>query len=145
MFLSRNKKNNVYPCKPQFYYNYKSGSKLYRHVFVMKYLVLRQLWNNCEVCLFTLELTNNQKLSILYFYFSLLYFFHNARKKQHLCILGKKTNKKLTKNEWINNYSDTIQINKLNAKLANEYIIVFHTHINTFLTNVSIKNASLSW
>ena len=37
MFLSRNKKNNVYPCKPQFYYikvGFK-GSKLYRHVFVM--------------------------------------------------------------------------------------------------------------
>ena len=38
MFLSRNKKNNVYPCKPQFYYikvGFK-GSKLYRHVFVMR-------------------------------------------------------------------------------------------------------------
>ena len=37
MFLSRNKKNNVYPCKPQFYYikvGFK-GSKLYRRVFVM--------------------------------------------------------------------------------------------------------------
>ena len=37
MFLSRNKKNNVYPGKPQFYYikvGFK-GSKLYRHVFVM--------------------------------------------------------------------------------------------------------------
>ena len=37
MFLSRNKKNNVYPCKPQFYYikvGFK-GSILYRHVFVM--------------------------------------------------------------------------------------------------------------
>ena len=37
MFLSRNKKNNVYPCKPQFYFikvGFK-GSKLYRHVFVM--------------------------------------------------------------------------------------------------------------
>ena len=37
MFLSRNKKNNVYPCKPQFYYikvGFK-GSKLHRHVFVM--------------------------------------------------------------------------------------------------------------
>ena len=37
MFLSRNKKNNVYPSKPQFYYikvGFK-GSKLYRHVFVM--------------------------------------------------------------------------------------------------------------
>ena len=37
MFLSRNKKNNVYPCKPQFYYikvEFK-GSILYRHDFVM--------------------------------------------------------------------------------------------------------------
>ena len=37
MFLCRNKKNNVYPCKPQFYYikvGFK-GSELYRHVFVM--------------------------------------------------------------------------------------------------------------
>ena len=37
MFLSRNKKHNVYPCKPQFYYIKWGlrGSKLYRHVFVM--------------------------------------------------------------------------------------------------------------
>ena len=37
MFLSRNKKNNVYPCKPQFYYTKVGlrGSKLYEHVFVM--------------------------------------------------------------------------------------------------------------
>ena len=37
MFLSRNKKNNVYPCKPQFYYikvGFK-GSTLYRHIFMM--------------------------------------------------------------------------------------------------------------
>ena len=34
MFLSRNKKTNVYHCKPKFYY-IKMGSKLYRHVFVM--------------------------------------------------------------------------------------------------------------
>ena len=37
MFLSRNKENIVYPCKPQFYY-IKVGfkkSKLYRRVFVM--------------------------------------------------------------------------------------------------------------
>ena len=36
-FLSKNKKNNIYPCKPKFYYievGFK-GSKLYRHVFVM--------------------------------------------------------------------------------------------------------------
>ena len=35
--FSRNKKNNVYPCKPQFYsikVGFK-GSKLYRRVFVM--------------------------------------------------------------------------------------------------------------
>ena len=39
MFLSRNKKNNVYPCKPQFYYIKVGlrGSKLYRHVFVMAF------------------------------------------------------------------------------------------------------------
>ena len=38
MFLIRNKKNNVYPCKPRFYYikvGLGVGSKLYRHVFVM--------------------------------------------------------------------------------------------------------------
>ena len=32
MFLRRNKKNNVYPCKPQWGLR---GSKLYRYVFVM--------------------------------------------------------------------------------------------------------------
>ena len=40
MFLNRNKKNNLYSCKLQFYY-YKwglRGSKLYRHVFVMNAL-----------------------------------------------------------------------------------------------------------
>ena len=37
MFLSRNKKNSAYPCKPQFYYikGGLRGSKLYRHVFLM--------------------------------------------------------------------------------------------------------------
>ena len=43
MFLSRNNKNNVYPCKPQFYYikvGFK-GSKLYRHFFVMIPLKLK--------------------------------------------------------------------------------------------------------
>ena len=42
MFLSRNKKTNVYPCKPQFY-DIKvglkggfGGTKLYRHIFVME-------------------------------------------------------------------------------------------------------------
>ena len=38
MFLNRNKKNNVYPCKPQFYHIKVGlrGLKLYRHVFVIK-------------------------------------------------------------------------------------------------------------
>ena len=37
MLLSRNKKNNVYPCKTQFYYikGDLNGSKLCRLVFVM--------------------------------------------------------------------------------------------------------------
>ena len=34
MFLSRDTKNNVYPCKPQFKH-IKVGSKSYRYVFVM--------------------------------------------------------------------------------------------------------------
>ena len=38
MFLSRNKKNNVYSCKPQFCYTKLGfkGSKLYRFVFVIR-------------------------------------------------------------------------------------------------------------
>ena len=38
MFLSRNKKNNVYPCKPLFTILKwcLRGSKLYKHVFVME-------------------------------------------------------------------------------------------------------------
>ena len=38
MFSSKNKKNNVYPFKPQFFYIKVGlrGSKLYRHVFVME-------------------------------------------------------------------------------------------------------------
>ena len=38
MFLSRNKTNIVYPCKPQFYdikVGFKGGSKLYKHNFPM--------------------------------------------------------------------------------------------------------------
>ena len=37
MLLIRNKKNNIYPCKPQFYYTKRvlRGSNLYKHVFVM--------------------------------------------------------------------------------------------------------------
>ena len=42
MFLSRNKKNNVYPGEPQFYYikvGFKGGSKFYRYVFVTSRMV----------------------------------------------------------------------------------------------------------
>ena len=41
MFLSRNKKNNVYPCKPQIYYlkvRFK-GSKLYRGSYTSGYFI----------------------------------------------------------------------------------------------------------
>ena len=42
MFLSKNKKNNVYPCKLQFYYIKVGlkGSKLYRYFFEMSCLFL---------------------------------------------------------------------------------------------------------
>ena len=52
MFLSRNKKNNVYPCKPQFYYikvEFK-GSKLYRHIFVMYLRKGKSLITLCGCC-----------------------------------------------------------------------------------------------
>ena len=38
MFLSRNKKNNIYPCKPQFYYikvGFEGVKIIYWRVFVM--------------------------------------------------------------------------------------------------------------
>ena len=43
MFFSKNKKNNVYPCKPQFYYIKWGlrGSILNRHVFVMYWTLQR--------------------------------------------------------------------------------------------------------
>ena len=43
MFLSRNKKNNVYPCKPQFYYIKVGFDGIYvivvNHNFSMKYII----------------------------------------------------------------------------------------------------------
>ena len=50
MFLIRNKKNNAYPCKPQFYYikvGFK-GVKKYRYVFVMLHMYLYILWD-CKI------------------------------------------------------------------------------------------------
>ena len=54
MFLSRNKKNNVYPCKPQFYYIKMGfeGVKCYRYVFVMEsffYYHTYITWSDREV------------------------------------------------------------------------------------------------
>ena len=52
MFLSRNKKNNVYPCKPQFYYikvGFK-GSKLYRSIPVTVNNIMVGI--ESEICLF---------------------------------------------------------------------------------------------
>ena len=55
MFLGRNKKNNVYPCKPQFYHIKVGllGSKLYRCVFVMlsKFIC----YQSCIKCEFALQ------------------------------------------------------------------------------------------
>ena len=45
MLLSKNKKNNVYPCEPQFYcikVGFK-GTELYRYVFVMIFFPFRFL------------------------------------------------------------------------------------------------------
>ena len=54
MFFSRNMKNNVYPCKPQFYYikvGFK-GSKLYRYVFMMhREGVLAEQWKPRQACI----------------------------------------------------------------------------------------------
>ena len=51
MFLSRNNKNNVHPCKPQFYFIKVGlrGSKLYRYVFVMKRAPTPYANNECAV------------------------------------------------------------------------------------------------
>ena len=53
MILSRNKKNNVYPFKPQFYYinvGFK-GSTLYRHVLVMKQQCIFK--RQVKICIYT--------------------------------------------------------------------------------------------
>ena len=54
MFLSRNKKNNVYPCKPQFYYIKVrlNGSKWYRHIFVML-IRWRVFW--CQILVYAVS------------------------------------------------------------------------------------------
>ena len=54
--LSRNKKNNVYPCKPQFYYIKWGlrGSKLYRYVFVMIWIWATN-WQFCWTSVIIVE------------------------------------------------------------------------------------------
>ena len=68
MFLSRNKKNNVYPCKPQFYYIKVGfeGSTLHRYVFVRTLLPVKrhvkQRYDGCSgqnVSLFLYNSTGN--------------------------------------------------------------------------------------
>ena len=52
-FLSRNKKNNVHPCKPQFYnikVDFKGGAKVYRHVIVMERLAEELLISTHNSC-----------------------------------------------------------------------------------------------
>ena len=83
MFLSGNKKNNVYPCIPQFYYIKVGfmGSKLYRHVFVMSILsrvrqykmqlseALGKQFRHCEVIhqlLITYRHSLNSRISLLH-------------------------------------------------------------------------------
>ena len=53
MFLNRNKKNNTYPCKPQFYHIKEGlrGSKLYRYVFVT---ILHEQIQSGRICYFLL-------------------------------------------------------------------------------------------
>ena len=55
LFLIRNKKNNVYPCKPQFYYITVGfeGSKWYRCVFVMCYYRMLDLTSSRQFSYFS--------------------------------------------------------------------------------------------
>ena len=66
MFLSRNKKNNLYPCKPQFYYIKVglNGSKSKRHVFVMCMLHMYIL---IQLVYFHQDISFGQAKEILYF------------------------------------------------------------------------------
>ena len=65
MFLSRNKKNNVYPCKS----GVEGGSKLYRRVFMMSCVVQKKkkkkkLFLRCIrfllIFLFSIDVFNNK-------------------------------------------------------------------------------------
>ena len=65
--LNRNKKSNVYPCKPQFY-NIKvgfKGVKLYRYVFVMRMTqnVFTEQHTN-ENCINRAKINDNKNISL---------------------------------------------------------------------------------
>ena len=70
MFLDRNKKNNVYSCKPQFYYikvGFK-GVKIIKHVFVMNFILPKTpfLINTLHLILYIIFITS-AKLSFFRF------------------------------------------------------------------------------
>ena len=77
MFLSRNKKNNVYPYKPQFYYIKVgfTGVKIYRRVFVMILSFTRHL------------------LGVHAYVFYFLFFFKNGSRIEPCIVLTEVLNK----------------------------------------------------
>ena len=75
MCLSRSKKNNVYPCKPQFYYikvGFK-GVKLYRHVFLMEREKERTKKNIIKLCVPTTITLHRRALKFAMFAYTLRY------------------------------------------------------------------------
>ena len=70
MFLAEIRKNNVYPSKPQFYYiNMRvNGSKLYRHVFVMRFqegIALQECMQEVTKAVFLVQMAEDlQNISI---------------------------------------------------------------------------------
>ena len=77
MFLSRNKKSNVYHCKPHFYYTKVrfKGSTLYRHVFVMC----------CWMLLFFSGKQDFRYLLVTFFSFRALENLSDNRTKEDFC------------------------------------------------------------
>ena len=74
MILSRNKKNNVYPSKPQFYYIKMGfeGSISYRHVFVMRYIGQRHCIIMCYyICTKKIKLNQTK---VAFFSMTKIYF-----------------------------------------------------------------------
>ena len=78
MFLSRNKKNNVYSCKPQFYYIKVGlkGVKIYRRVFVMFFMIYNFVIHPSTIPFRNLYLFGfcHHYLRTRYFFFFLFFF-----------------------------------------------------------------------